>query len=66
MWRNTYKKGATKPTFEASKRVVNSALCPQPVVSGDIYDLVIRFGDLDGDKRVDVCSMSVSEDSMLY
>ncbi|KAH7399037.1 carbohydrate esterase family 3 protein [Phaeosphaeria sp. MPI-PUGE-AT-0046c] len=53
MWRNTYKQGDTKPSLEASRRVINSALCPQPVVNGDIYDLAIRFGDLDGDRRVD-------------
>lgn len=57
MWRNTYEAGKTMPTFEAPMRVVNSDLCPQPIVNGNLFDLAVRFGDLDGDKRVDYICM---------
>jgi hypothetical protein len=54
MFRNTYKKGSEVPTFDASIRVANGTLCPQPILNGNLYDLAVRFGDLDGDRRVDV------------
>jgi hypothetical protein len=54
MWRNTYKEGNAVPTFDAWIRVVDSNRCPQPVISSSLYDLAVRFGDLDGDRRVDV------------
>lgn len=57
MWRNTYKEGDADPTFEAFKRVVDGILCPQLFTTGNIYDLAVRFSDLDGDKRVDVCAI---------
>jgi hypothetical protein len=28
-------------------------LCPQPIINGNLFDLAVRFGDFDGDKRVD-------------
>lgn len=66
MWRNVYKQGDVKPTFEVSKRVVDGASCPQPYATGEIHDLAVRFGDLDGDKRVDVCPMSCSKNKSSY
>jgi hypothetical protein len=57
MFRNTYKQGAEVPTFDAPVRVVNGAFCPQPDAVSDIQDLAVRFGDLDGDGRVDVRSI---------
>jgi hypothetical protein len=54
MFRNTYKQGAAFPTFDASVQVVNNALCPQPHTNGELFDIAVRFGDLDGDGRVDV------------
>ena len=54
MWRNTYKQGDAKPTFAPPIRVVDTAPCPQPIVNGNLFDLAVRFGDLDGDGRVDV------------
>jgi hypothetical protein len=60
MWRNTYKKGDKVPTFEAPVQVVEKTLCPQPVPNGNLYDLAVRFADLNGDKRVDVSMLFVS------
>jgi hypothetical protein len=60
MWRNTYKKGDKVPSFEAPVQIVDKTLCPQPISNGDLYDLAVRFADLDGDKRVDVCILLVS------
>jgi hypothetical protein len=57
MFRNTYQKGARVPTFDAPVRVVNDAFCPQPVANGNLYDLTVRFGDLNGDGIVDVCTL---------
>jgi hypothetical protein len=52
MWRNKYKKGDKVPSFAASVPVVTKTLCSQPIVNGNLYDLAVRFADLDGDKRV--------------
>jgi hypothetical protein len=38
-------------------RVVNSNLCPQPIVNGNLIDIAVRFGDLDSDKCVDYICM---------
>jgi hypothetical protein len=54
MFRNTYKKDGKVPTFNAPIRVANGTLCPQPILNGNLFDLAVRFGDLDGDGRVDV------------
>lgn len=54
MWRNTYKQGDASPTFAAPIRVVDGNLCPQLMPPSDQNDLAVRFGDLDGDLRVDV------------
>jgi hypothetical protein len=59
MFRNTYKQGAAFPTFDAPFQVVNNALCPQPFNNGDLFDTAVRFGDLDGDKRIDVRNPSL-------
>jgi hypothetical protein len=50
MWRNTYKKGDKVHTFEAPVQVVNKALYPQPVSNGNLYDLAVRFADINADK----------------
>lgn len=57
MWRNLYKQGQDKPTFAAAVRVSGSGLCPQPIINPNPNDLAVRFGDLDGDGRVDYICM---------
>jgi hypothetical protein len=57
MWRNIYQKGAPTPTFANPVRVVDTSLCPQSDANGNLYDLAVRFGDLDGDRRVDVSNL---------
>lgn len=61
MFRNAYKKGAEVPTFEPPVQVLVSALCPQFDVELDIHDRAVRFGDLDGDGRVDVRDDTLDE-----
>ncbi|KAK0761499.1 hypothetical protein N5P37_006451, partial [Trichoderma harzianum] len=56
MWRNTYKDGAQSPTFSGPTWVVNDALCKEGWGRG-LYDQGLRFGDLDGDGRVDYLCM---------
>jgi hypothetical protein len=41
-------------------QIVSKTLCPQPIPNGNLYDLAVRFADLDGDKRVDVRVLLVS------
>jgi hypothetical protein len=53
MYCNTYNSGNSIPPFDPPIRVVNSNLCPQPIINGNLFDLAVRFGDVDGDKRVD-------------
>jgi hypothetical protein len=57
MYRNTYKPGNAIPTFDPPMRVVNSNLCPQLISNSNLFDLAVRFGDLDGDRRVDYICM---------
>jgi hypothetical protein len=56
MWKNTYKSGQTSPTFASAVRVASGGLCPQNFSPG-LTDLAVRFGDLDGDGRVDYLCM---------
>ncbi|KAH7075890.1 carbohydrate esterase family 3 protein [Paraphoma chrysanthemicola] len=60
VWRNTYKKGAAVPTFAKPIRVVDISACGQSDAQGSLYDLAVRFADLDGDKRVDYICTSPS------
>ncbi|KAF2036073.1 SGNH hydrolase [Setomelanomma holmii] len=60
MWRNTYKQGLPTPTFANPVRVVDTDLCPQADALGNLYDVAVRFGDLDGDERVDYICTSPS------
>jgi hypothetical protein len=55
MWRNTWVSG-NKPTFASPVTIVSGGLCPQPFSPND-WDLAVRFGDLDGDGRVDYLCM---------
>jgi hypothetical protein len=56
LYRNLLQPSAAKPTFAAPIRIVNTSLCPQNTTSNHANDIAVRFGDLDGDKRVDVRS----------
>ncbi|KAI1295187.1 hypothetical protein F5Y03DRAFT_399325 [Xylaria venustula] len=57
-WRNTYKPGDTSPTFAKPAWAVDtgSNLCTEGWGLG-LYDQALKFGDLDGDKRVDYLCM---------
>ncbi|CAI6337080.1 unnamed protein product [Periconia digitata] len=52
MYRNTWAEGKTSPTFADPVKVKSGGDCPQKYSPG-LYDLAVRFGDLDGDGRVD-------------
>ncbi|KAI0965120.1 hypothetical protein F4678DRAFT_485612 [Xylaria arbuscula] len=57
-WRNTYKPGDASPTFAKPTWAVDtgSNLCTEGWGLG-VYDQALKFGDLDGDKRVDYLCM---------
>ncbi|KAF2112802.1 hypothetical protein BDV96DRAFT_497426 [Lophiotrema nucula] len=55
MWRNTYS-GGSVPKFEYKGQVVGGSRCTQGWGLG-LYDLGLRFADIDGDKRVDYLCM---------
>ena len=52
LWRNTYKSGNAVPTFDYVGQVVGGSHCTEGWGLG-LYDLGLRFADIDGDKRVD-------------
>ena len=52
VWRNIYKKGDNKPTFEYKAGIVTGNKCTQEWGTAR-HDLGLRFADIDGDKRVD-------------
>lgn len=52
MYRNTWSEGKASPTFDEPTLVVNGGLCPQTYSPG-LYDLAVRFGDLDADGRAE-------------
>ncbi|KAF2830002.1 SGNH hydrolase [Ophiobolus disseminans] len=66
MFRNTYKAGEPNPTFEPPVRIVSGSLCPQPITTSNPFDLAVRFGDLDGDGRVDYICMSPDGRSLAW
>ncbi|UKZ74641.1 hypothetical protein TrVFT333_002311 [Trichoderma virens FT-333] len=55
-WRNTYKEGDKSPSFDGPKWAVNQGKCDLGWGRG-LYDQALRFGDLDGDGRVDYLCM---------
>lgn len=57
MWRNTYKPGSsTVPTFAYQAGIVTGGRCTEGWGTG-VFDLGLRFADIDGDGRVDYLCM---------
>lgn len=56
MWKNTWLPGKLSPTFDYKGQVVGGSLCTQGWGTS-LYDLGLRFADIDGDGRVDYLCM---------